>query len=182
MHTEESLEALRYPIGPYARPEAFDAGALPAHLSALEALPLWLDVIIENLDAHQLDTPYRPGGWTVAQVIHHLADSHMHGFARLKLALTEDNPTIRPYDEALWAETPEVAAVPVNVSITLLHALHRRWVALLQTLKPEDWYRTYYHPEHGRTFPVWESTAMYAWHCRHHMEHLRRLKERMEWG
>lgn len=181
MQEEASLEALRYPIGPYVKPLAFDAEALPSYISALEALPRWLDVIIENLDAHQLDTPYRPGGWTMVQTIHHLADSHMNAFMRLKLALTEDTPTIKPYNEALWAETPEVADVPVNVSITLLHALHRRWVALLQALKPEDWHRSYYHPEQKREFPLWDMTAMYAWHSRHHMEHLRRLKERMGW-
>ena len=154
---------------------------MPARISAIEALPLWLDVIIENLDEHQLETPYRPGGWTMVQTIHHLADSHMNAFMRLKLALTEEAPVIKPYEEALWAETPEVKAVPVNVSITLLHALHRRWVALLQSLSPEDWSRTYFHPEHGREFPIWEMTALYTWHSRHHMEHLKRLKERMGW-
>lgn len=139
-------------------------------------------MIIENLDAHQLDTPYRPGGWTMVQTIHHLADSHMNAFVRLKLALTENKPIIKPYIEALWAETPEIDDVPVNVSITLLHALHRRWVALLKALKPEDWQRSYFHPEHQREFPIWEFTAMYAWHSRHHMEQLRRLKEREGWG
>ena len=181
MQAEDTLEALRYPIGPYARPKAFDPEALPGYISAIEALPLWLDVIIENLDAHQLDTPYRPGGWTMVQTIHHLADSHMNAFVRLKMALTEDTPTIKPYDEALWANTPEIEAVPVNVSITLLHALHRRWAALLNALSPQDWQRSYYHPEQKREFPLWDFAAMYAWHSRHHMEHLRRLKERMGW-
>ncbi len=117
----------------------------------------------------------------MVQTIHHLADSHLNAFVRLKLALTEDVPTIKPYAEALWAETPEIESVPVNVSITFLHALHCRWVALLQALKPEEWARTYFHPEHNREFPIWEMTAMYAWHSRHHMEQLRRLKERMNW-
>jgi hypothetical protein len=181
MQDELTLEVLRYPIGPYQPPAAFDAGALPDYISAIEALPQWLDIIIENLDAHQLDTPYRPGGWTMVQTIHHLADSHMHAFIRLKLALTEEMPTIKPYNEALWAKTSEIESVPVNVSITLLHALHRRWSALLKALTSEQWMRGYYHPEHARAFPVWEMTAMYAWHSRHHMEQLRRLKERMGW-
>jgi hypothetical protein len=179
--TDPTLQELRYPIGEYVHLTSFNEDDIPTWLSALEALPLWLDVIIENLDAHQLDTPYRPGGWTVVQTIHHLADSHMNAFVRLKLALTENEPTIKPYEEARWAETPEVAAVPVNVSITLLHALHRRWVALLKGIQPDDWNRSYFHPETGRKFPIWDMTSMYAWHSRHHMEQLRRLKERMDW-
>ena len=174
-------DSLSYPIGPYKPPVSFQPDDTKAWIAAIEALPLWLDVIIENLDAHQLDTPYRPGGWTMVQTIHHLADSHMNAFMRLKLALTEDAPVIKPYEEARWAETQEVEIVPVNVSITLLHALHRRWVALLQHLEPDEWHRIYIHPEHKREFPVWEMTAMYAWHSRHHMEHLRRLKERNGW-
>jgi hypothetical protein len=176
-----SPDALRYPIGPFTAPEAFVAEDAPVWISAIEALPLWLDAIIENLDAHQLETPYRPGGWTMVQTIHHLADSHMNAFVRLKLALTEERPVIKPYEEARWAETPEIHSVPVNVSITLLHALHRRWVAILQSLEPASWQRSYFHPEQQREVPLWEMTAMYAWHCRHHMEHLRRLKERMGW-
>jgi hypothetical protein len=175
------LEELRYPIGPYNRPDSYTPGDIAAWMAVIEALPLWMDVCIENLDAAQLDTPYRPGGWTINQTIHHLADSHMNAFIRLKLALTEVNPSIKPYEEALWAETPEMTTVPVNVSITLLHALHRRWVALLKGFNEEDWLRTYYHPEQKREFPIWDMTAMYAWHSRHHMEHIRRLRERMGW-
>ena len=174
-------EPLRYPIGRYTAPAAFSMDDVPAWISAIEALPRWLDVIIENLDAAQLDTPYRPGGWTMVQTIHHLSDSHMNAFVRLKLALTEDVPTIKPYEEARWAETPEVYSVPVNVSITLLHALHRRWAALLHAMPSEGWQRSYFHPEQGRAYALWDMTAMYAWHCRHHMEHLRGLKERMGW-
>lgn len=181
MQAEETLEALRYPIGRYAAPKRFDADEAAKHIVIIEALPRWMDIIIENLDAAQLETPYRPGGWTMVQTIHHLADSHMNAFMRLKLALTEEHPTIKPYAEARWAETPEIEEVPVNVSITLLHALHRRWTALLRALKPEDWQRSYYHPEQARDFPIWDMTAMYAWHSRHHMEHLRGLKERMGW-
>jgi hypothetical protein len=181
VESSPTLEELRYPIGPYYRPATYTADDLTKWIATIEALPLWLDVCIENLDAHQLDTPYRPGGWTMIQTIHHIADSHMNAFIRLKLALTEDSPTIKPYDEAMWAETPEIAMVPVNVSITLLHALHRRWATLLKGLGETDWQRAYYHPEQQREFPIWDMTAMYAWHSRHHMEHLRRLRERMGW-
>ncbi len=175
-------DTLRYPIGRWEQPQAFDPGEIPDWISALNALPLWLDHIIQNLDAAQLDTPYRPGGWTMVQTIHHLADSHMNAFVRLKLALTENTPTVKPYEEARWAETGEISSVPVNVSITLLHALHRRWTALLESCPPESWLRTYYHPEQQREVSVWEMTSMYAWHGRHHMEQLRSLRERMGWN
>ena len=181
MESPDALEALCYPIGRYTPPAAFDAAQIPAWLSALEALPRWLEVLMENLDAAQLDTPYRPGGWTMTQTIHHLADSHMNAFIRLKLALTEEEPTVKPYAEALWAETPEIFSMPANISITMLHALHRRWTALLRALSPEQWQRSFYHPEHKRLWPVWELTALYAWHGRHHMEQLRGLRERMGW-
>jgi len=137
--------------------------------------------VIENLDEAQLDTPYREGGWNPRQVIHHIADSHMNAYIRLKLALTEDNPAVKPYDENLWAELHDVKTVPVNISITLLHALHKRWVAQLLGMSAADWERTYYHPEQKTNVPVWQMTALYAWHGRHHMEQIRGLRERMGW-
>lgn len=178
---EPQTEELQYPIGRFAAPDHYQPELQHEWISGIEALPAWLDVCIENLDADQLDTPYRPGGWTINQVIHHLADSHMNAFMRLKLALTEESPIIRPYEEKLWATTPEIEAVPVNVSITLLHALHRRWGALLRHLQPADWTRTYFHPEHDRDVPLWEMADTYAWHGRHHMEHIRGLRQRMGW-
>ncbi len=177
----EELEQLRYPIGRHVRPDSYTTKDLNEWISVLGALPEWLDHCIENLDAAQLETPYRPDGWTVNQVIHHIADSHINAMVRLKLALTEDKPTILPYKEALWANLPDVANTPVNVSITLIHALHRRWVVVLQNLKPEDWLREYYHPEDKEDVPIWVMTSMYAWHSRHHMEHVRQLRERMGW-
>ncbi|MEO6832052.1 MAG: YfiT family bacillithiol transferase [Chitinophagaceae bacterium] len=178
---QEDLEKLRYPIGKFESPISFNPDEVSTWINTLNALPSWLDVIVENLDAHQLETPYRPGGWTMIQTIQHLADSHMNAFVRFKLALTEDNPTVKPYEEARWAETPEIFSVPVNVSITLLHALHRRWTALLEAFSENDWQRTYYHPEQKKDIPLWSVAAMYAWHSRHHMEQLRELKERMNW-
>lgn len=177
----DNLEQLKYPIGRFQRPESYTAESLNDWMNILEALPQWLDICIENLDEQQLHVPYREGGWNTQQVIHHVADSHMNAYVRLKLALTEDNPQIKPYEEALWAELPDTQLVPVNISLTLIHALHRRWTVLLRQLQPEQWERTYYHPEHTRNVPVWEMTALYAWHSRHHMEHIRGLRERMNW-
>lgn len=178
---EENIELLKYPVGRYQKTGSYTQHEIKHWIAELEALPSWMDAMIENLDAQQLHTAYRPGGWTVQQVIHHLADSHINAYVRLKLALTEDNPTVKPYKEADWAELLDSEIVPVNVSVTLLHALHRRWVALLKSMEPTDWERTYFHPEHQRNVPTWEMTAMYAWHSRHHMEHIRRLRQRMNW-
>jgi len=179
MHTE--MEDLRYPIGRYKKPETYNLTDIKEWVEVLDALPGWLDLCIENLDEEQLRIPYRPAGWNTNQVIHHIADSHMNAYIRVKLALTEDNPTIKTYKEAEWALLPDVEIVPVNVSNTLIHALHRRWVATLKALQPEEWDRTFYHPEHQRNIPIWEVTALYAWHSRHHMEQIRRLSERMNW-
>ena len=178
---EENIEQLKYPVGKFVRPESFSADELQRWIAEIQALPSWMDALIENLDAHQLETPYRPGGWTVQQVVHHVADSHMNAYVRLKLALTEVEPIIKPYKEALWAELADTKTVPVNVSITLLHALHRRWVVVLNSMGSEDWQRCYFHPEQKRLVPLWEVTAMYAWHCRHHSEHIRQLRVRNKW-
>ena len=176
-----SIEQWTYPIGRYHEPEEFSEELMSNSISAIQALPGWLDVVIENLDEHQLNTAYRPNGWTIVQVIHHIADSHLNAYIRLNLALTEDNPVIKPYDEKLWAELPDVQLVPVNVSITLVHALHRRWVQSLLSLKGDDWNRSYYHPESKESVTIWEMTAKYAWHSRHHMEQMRGLRDRMAW-
>lgn len=177
----DELEQLKYPIGRYAKPEVYTEADIKEWLSVLEALPAWLDLCIENLDEHQLQTPYRPGGWTIQQVAHHIADSHINMYVRMKFALTEDNPVIKPYDENLWAVLPDVESQPINISVTLLHALHRRIVAVLRSLEPEQWQRTYFHPGLNRDVPLWEMAALYAWHSRHHMEHIRQLRNRMNW-
>ena len=177
----DTMEELKYPTGRYQRPEGYTPELLKEWLSALKGLPMWMDACIENMDAHQLQTPYREGGWTVQQVVHHVADSHMTCYIRLKLALTEDNPTVKPYKEALWAELPDNDLIPVNVSVTMLHTIHLRMVALMQALTDEQWNRTFHHPEHNRNIPVWELAALYAWHGRHHAEHIMRLRERMSW-
>lgn len=175
------LEQLRYPIGRYTQPQGYTPQLLKEWVDVLRALPLWMDTCIENLDSFQLQTPYRDGGWTVQQLVHHIADSHINAYIRLKLALTEETPTIKAYLENEWALLGDVQEVPVNVSVTLLHALHRRMVAAMEKMKPEDWERAYYHPEKGRYVALWEMAAMYAWHSKHHTEHIFRLRQRMNW-
>ncbi|MBS1783533.1 MAG: putative metal-dependent hydrolase [Bacteroidetes bacterium] len=178
---DDGHEQLAYPIGRYETPDKYAPEMQNEWITSIEVLPKWLDLCIENLDKAQLDTPYRPGGWTVNEVIHHLADSHLNAYVRLKLALTEDSPVIKPYDEKLWAQMPDVETTPVNISITLLHALHYRWVQTLRNMQPIDWERTYFHPEQERYVPIWEMTDMYAWHGRHHMEQIRGLRQRSNW-
>ena len=180
--SEQDLETLRYPIGRFVPPASpLDSSSIKPFISQIEGLPLWLDHLIENLDAAQLATAYRPGGWTVAQLIHHIADSHMNAYIRFKLALTESEPTVKPYDEAAWATLPDVEVTPVNVSITLLHALHRRWADMMRRMDDAQWSCTFFHPEHKRAIPLWEVAAMYAWHSKHHAEHIRGLRERSNW-
>jgi uncharacterized damage-inducible protein DinB len=136
---------------------------------------------IENMDEKQLNTPYREGGWTVKQLVHHVADSHMNAYIRFKLGLTEDNPTIKPYDEALWANLADVSAVPINISITLLYALHTRWHSALLNLPNDKWNRTVFHPEAKKEMTLWYLLGSYAWHGKHHVAHVTSLKERMGW-
>jgi hypothetical protein len=175
------IEEVRYPIGRYLKLETYNESNWNDWVQQIKALPSWMDACITNLDAYQLLTPYREDGWTLQQLIHHVADSHINAYVRLKLTLTEENPTIKPYLEELWAKLPDTHTVPVNVSVTLLHAVHIRWVAILNNLLPHDLERTYYHPQYGRYVPLWEMTALYAWHGSHHVAHIRALRERMNW-
>ncbi len=171
---------LRYPIGKYeATP--FSNEQKEKWLADLRFLPAELEQAINNLDEHQLNTPYRNGGWRVQQLVHHVADSHMNAYIRFKLGLTENNPPIKPYEEKDWANLADVDALPVNVSITLLHALHLRWVAAIKDLTDEQWQRTVFHPEHKREMSLWFLLGMYAWHCKHHVRHITALRERMGW-
>src|SRR5205809_342123 len=135
-----------------------------------------------NLDEAQLRTPYREGGWTVHQVLHHVADSHINAYCRMKLALTEDNPSIKPYDEKLWAEMNDVQKLPINISLTLLHALHARWYEALKYVTDDEWNnRTLFHPEQKKTIRLWNLLGSYAWHGKHHVAHITNLRERMGW-
>ena len=170
----------RYPIGVY-EPQPFSIEQKIEWLADIKFLPLLLEQSILNLDEAQLQTPYRAGGWTVHQLVHHIADSHMNAYIRFKLGLTEENPTIKPYDEVAWANLNDTAVVPINVSLTLLHALHTRWLEVLKSIKDEEWERTVVHPEHGRQMSLWYLLGMYAWHGRHHTAHVTSLRERMGW-
>ena len=170
-----------YPIGKYKSPEYFDAKTFADAIEEIKVLPRILDFCVENLDETQLNTSYRASGWTIHQIIHHIADSHMNAFVRCKLLLTEDNPTIKPYNQDLWAITADVTNVPFNFSTTIIHALHHRWVALLGSLKEEEMMRTYYHPEYKNTVALWQVVNLYAWHGRHHAEQIRQLRVRKGW-
>jgi hypothetical protein len=146
----------------------------------IEALPAELRKTIEDLTDAQLDTPYRPEGWTVRQLVHHLADSHMHSYVRFKWTLTEENPLIKPYDEKAWALLPDAHTAAPEISLRLLGALHTRWVLVLRSLKPEHWKRTFQHPERGPV-TLEQAVAMYAWHGQHHLAQIANLRQRMGW-
>lgn len=169
----------RFPIGKY-EPKPFSEEQREKWLTDILFLPRQLEMAILNLDEKQLETPYREDGWTLRQVIHHVADSHMNAFIRSKLALTENNPTIKPYEEALWAEQSDYK-LAVNISLTLLHALHNRWYDLLKHVKTEEWERTVVHPQHQKQMTLWFLLGMYAWHGHHHTAHITSLRERMGW-
>ena len=172
MTTTTDLEKLRFPVGRMPRRgEPLDARTREEYLGILEALPGQFRALVSGLTEAQLETPYRPGGWTVRQVVHHVPDSHMNAYIRMKLAMTEDAPAIRTYEEQLWAELPEAKHGPVEMSLDLLAALHRRWVVFLRNLTDADFARTFTHPEWGRV-RIDEGLAMYAWHCRHHTAHV----------
>lgn len=162
----------RYPIGHY-EPQPFSHRQLAEWLNDIKFLPISLEQSILNLDAHQLDKPYREGGWKIRQLIHHVADSHMNAYIRFKLALSEDMPTIKPYNEKIWAEMKD-AELPVNISLTLLHALHARWHESVKDLSQEEWEtKKVFHPEHKKELTLWYLLGMYSWHGRHHTAHVR---------
>jgi hypothetical protein len=179
MGSTTTTEDLRYPIGPFRYEGETDQGRREQWIGEIAAAPANLRAAVAGLSPQQLDTPYRNQGWTVRQVVHHLPDSHLNAYTRIKLALTEDEPTIRPYEEARWAELPDARNGAVELSLTLLDALHQRWVLLLRNLKPDDFRRRFRHPEHGRVFELNEVVAMYAWHGRHHVAHITSLRRRM---
>ena len=174
--TAPDLDARRFPIGPPPLPTAPLTPAERAfYLQQLAELPAQLTAAARRVGSERLQLPYRPGGWTGRQVIHHVADSHLNAYVRFRLALTEDNPTVRPYDEAAWATLPDVAAAPVTVSLALLEGLHSRWLTLLHHLDEAQWQRTFYHPGNQTTSTLAQTLALYAWHGRHHLAHLKLL-------
>lgn len=170
----------RYPIGKYI-PQPYSGHQKEEWLNDIKFLPQLLENSILNLDESQLQTPYREGGWTVQQVVHHVADSHMNAYCRFKLGLTEDHPSIRPYDEKSWSELRDVNAIPVNISITLLYALHTRMYSVISDLSVKEWERTVFHPEHNKDMTLWYLLGNYAWHGKHHAAHIVNLREQKKW-
>jgi uncharacterized damage-inducible protein DinB len=173
------LDDLRFPIGRFSTPADSLLAVRAAHIHTLRALPERLRAAVSGLNDSQLDTPYRDGGWTVRQVVHHVADSHANSYVRFKLALTEDWPTIKPYDEAAWANLAD-SGLPIEVSLAMIDALHARWVGLLESLTDEDFQKGYSHPEMGRQ-NLAKALALYDWHSRHHTAHITSLRARQGW-
>lgn len=171
---------LRYPVGEFEMPGQVTAGARAEAIGEIAATPKKLRAAVKGLNDTQLDTPYREGGWTVRQVVHHLADSHLNAYLRLRLALTESEPTIKPYEQAAWAKLEDAEHAPVEVSLRLIDPLHERWVRLLQSLKAEAYGRKFVYPEHGARTVDW-LLFLYAWHGRHHTAHITELKKRKAW-
>ena len=172
---------LRFPIDEFQWPESRSLSRISGWLDDIEAFPGDLRRVVAPLTPEQLDTPYRPGGWTVRQVVHHLGDSHLNSVIRFKLALTEDNPTIKPYNEAAWADLADYRATPIPLALTFLEALHTRWLLLLRTLGPSDWRRTLDHPEWDRPISLDVQAALYSWHGKHHLAHITSLLDRKGW-
>ena len=174
------MNDLRYPIGKFTFTENLSEKECEQAIAAITEAPANLRAAVNGLSGEQLETPYRPGGWTVRQVVHHVFDSHLNSYTRFRLALTEDEPLIKPYDEAAWAELIDAKTAPVEVSLTLLEALHTRWVMLLNSLSPSDWQRTFRHPELG-VVSLEKNVQLYAWHGKHHVAHINNLRQREGW-
>lgn len=174
-------ENLRYPIGKFVRKAEYTESEIKSFIQIISALPSKIINLAGSWEEAKLNTPYRDGGWTVRQLIHHIADSHINAYCRTRLALTEDNPVIKPYDEKAWAELPDGCSAPVDISIQLLKYVHIRWVLLLSSLDDENRQRTYFHPVSEKPVTLSEMIAMYAWHSEHHYQHMRKLAEKKGW-
>lgn len=173
-------EDIRYPVGKWNRQPVANAAARAELIQHIEQLPAKLNAAVAGLTQTQLDTPYRPEGWTPRQIVHHIADSHMNAYVRFKLGITENNPTIKPYDEQTWAETSDGKSAPLSSSLPLLEALHQRWVAFLKSLDAPAFARTIMHPERG-PMTLDDLLGLYAWHSRHHTAHITEMRKRNNW-
>lgn len=174
------MEHLKFPIGRFETPANISRAELDSYIQAIEELPSQLRESVNGLNDVQLDTPYREGGWTLRQVVHHLADSHANNYARIRFALTEENPAIKPYDEAKWAELPDARSGGLEHSLNMLEGIHGRWAALMRTFTEKEWKRTFYHPERG-VVALDATMALYVWHGKHHVAHIRELRRRENW-
>lgn len=170
---------LRYPVGRFTWPESISRDDLDTAIAEIAALPAQLRAAVEDLSDEQLDTPYREGGWTVRHVVHHVPDSHLNCYVRFKLALTENDPVIKPYDEAAWAQLAD-SQEPIEPSLQLLEALHYRWVTLMRAMNDAEWQQRFMHPERG-PMRLDITAALYAWHSRHHLAHVTGLRKRCGW-
>lgn len=170
----------RYPVGKFIYERKADGKQRNIFISEIELAPFNLREAVKELSEKQLDTPYREGGWTIRQVVHHLPDSHINAFVRFKLALTEDNPAVKTYDEKKWAELQDYSKTPIDVSLNLFDALHKRWSILLKSMEPDDFKKFYVHPELGKVDLDWV-LAQYAWHGKHHVAHITSLRKRKRW-
>ena len=174
------IELLKYPIGKFQKPELILDQNLEEAITYLGMFPQYLEETVQSFSEEQLSTPYRPGGWTVMQLIHHLSDSHMNALIRFKLALTEVNPTIKPYDEAAWAQLEDYS-LPVSESLTLIKGIHLKWAIVLKSMQSQDFEKTYFHPESQSSVSLSEVTLMYQWHSQHHLAHIQHLMIREKW-
>ncbi len=173
---------LSFPIGRFEKPKEITPDILRSYISDISTFPERIRKAVEHLSEEQLDTPYRPDGWTIRQVVNHCADSHMNSLTRLKLALTEDNPTIKPYYEDRWAALPDSKDMPIEPALKMLEGIHERWTVLLNSMTKVQLERTFIHPEHGKAFRLDENIGSYAWHCNHHLAHITTLESRMGWA
>ena len=178
---EQELEILRFPIGKFIKPKVISKELIQQWIEAIESFPSKLKKEVFDLNNEQLDTVYRENGWTIRQVVHHCADSHMNSLTRFKLTLTEEKPTIKPYWEDRWAELADSKTLPIQPSLQMLEGIHARWTVLLKSLSVQDFSKTFIHPEHGKEFRVDENIGIYAWHCNHHLAHITTLKNRKHW-
>ncbi|POY38939.1 metal-dependent hydrolase [Solitalea longa] len=176
--TATALEILQYPIGRFAKPTIISVEEIEGAIKEIELLPQQLQVALDGMSPAQLDSAYRLNGWTIRQVVHHIPDSHLNAYVRFKLALTENNPTIKPYAEDKWAELPDSTLTPIGTSIELLAALHQRWVVLLKSMSEDDFNRTFFHPERKISLSLAEVVLLYAWHGKHHLGHVLLVKNR----
>lgn len=177
-----TTEELKYPIGHFERPEKISDEILSGWIAVIRDFPEKLRTEVFGMTNEQLDTPYRPGGWTVRQLVHHCSDSHMNSLIRFKLTLTEKEPIIKPYFEDRWAELPDSKSAPIESSLKTLEGVHERWTDLLQQLSKDQFSLTYIHPEQNKRFRLDESTGLYVWHCNHHLAHIINLKRRNAWS
>ena len=177
----DNIEQKKYPIGKFEITKIISDQEIDKHIQTLKDFPAKLKNLLENWSDEQLDTQYREGGWTVRQLVNHLSDSHMNSYMRFKLALTEENPTIKPYNETAWAELQDSFTIGIKPALRILKGLHERWVYELRSLTNREFESTFFHPEQNKSISLRESLAFYAWHCKHHFAHIENLKKQKSW-